>query len=73
MRLLDGSGVSREVHAPFCERLRVKLSWPTHLSKTATTRRGKYLNLYVVMDLFSRYVVAWMISHKENSQLAQSQ
>ena len=28
-RLLDGSGVSREVHAPFCERLRVKSPRPT--------------------------------------------
>ena len=27
--LLDGSGVSREVHAPFCERLRVKSPRPT--------------------------------------------
>jgi putative transposase len=47
--------------------------WTWDISKIATTRRGKYLSLYVVMDLFSRYVVVWMISHKENSQLAQSQ
>jgi putative transposase len=45
--------------------------WTWDISKIATARRGKYLNLYVVMDLFGRYVVAWMISHKENSQLAQ--
>ena len=30
-----------------------------------------YLSLYVVMDLFSRFVVAWMVSRKENSALAQ--
>ena len=45
--------------------------WTWDISKLATKKRGKYLNLYVVMDLYSRYVVAWMVSHKENSQLAQ--
>ncbi len=45
--------------------------WTWDISKLATRRRGTYLNLYVVMDLYSRYVVAWMISHKENSALAQ--
>src|SRR5690348_1051906 len=29
-RLPDGSGVNREVHAPFCERPGVKLPRPTH-------------------------------------------
>lgn len=49
----------------------MKLPWSTHLTKLATTRRGAYLNLYVVMNLYSRYVVAWIVSLKENSQLAQ--
>ena len=30
MRLLDGSGVNREVHAPFCEGLGVRFPRPTH-------------------------------------------
>jgi transposase len=30
LRLPDGSGVNREVHAPFCERPGVKLPRPTH-------------------------------------------
>jgi len=29
-RLLDGSGVRREAHAPFCERLGVRFPRPTH-------------------------------------------
>ena len=29
MRSLDGSGVNREVHAPFCERLGVRFPRPT--------------------------------------------
>ncbi|MGA9599807.1 MAG: hypothetical protein WBS22_06055, partial [Methylocystis sp.] len=31
-RLPDGSGVNREVHAPFCERPEVKFLRPTHPS-----------------------------------------
>lgn len=29
-RLLDGSGMNREVHVPFCERLQGRFLWPTH-------------------------------------------
>ncbi len=32
MRLPNGSGVNREVHAPFYERLAGKFRWPTHLA-----------------------------------------
>ena len=70
MRLLDGSGMSREVHVPFCERLRVRLPRSTHLTKLPLVRRGVYLSLYVVLDLFSRFAVAWMVSCKEDSALA---
>jgi len=45
--------------------------WTWDITKLATVRRGVYLSLYVVMDLFSRLVVAWMVSRKENSALAQ--
>lgn len=45
--------------------------WTWDISKLPTTRRGVYLSLYVVLDLFSRFVVAWMVSAKENSALAQ--
>ena len=30
MRLLNGSGMSWEVHVPFCERLKGWFLWPTH-------------------------------------------
>lgn len=45
--------------------------WTWDCSKLPTRTRGAYLTLYVVLDLFSRYVVAWMVSRKENSALAQ--
>lgn len=45
--------------------------WTWDISKLPTRSRGQYLSLYLVLDLFSRYIVAWMISRKENSALAQ--
>lgn len=44
--------------------------WTWDITKLPLIRRRVYLSLYVVLDLFSRYVVAWMISLKENSALA---
>ena len=42
---------------------------PTH-RKLATSTPGVFLNLYLVLDLFSRFPVAWMIAEHENSALA---
>jgi len=44
--------------------------WTWDITKLPTRKRGEYLSLYVVMDLFSRYSVAWMLSRKENSALS---
>jgi putative transposase len=44
--------------------------WTWDIAKLPTRKRGEYLSLYVVMDLFSRYIVAWMLSRKENSALS---
>lgn len=44
--------------------------WTWDITKLPLIRRGIYLSLYVVLDLFSRYIVSWMISLKENSALA---
>ena len=44
--------------------------WTWDITKLPTNKRGEYLSLYVVMDLYSRYIVAWMLSRKENSALA---
>ena len=45
-------------------------AWSWDITKLPTVQRGVYLNLYQVLDLFSRYPVAWMISRKENAALA---
>ena len=45
--------------------------WTWDCSKLRTIKPTLYLTLYVVLDLFSRYAVAWMVSAKENAALAQ--
>lgn len=44
--------------------------WTWDITKLPTTERNVFLSLYVVLDLFSRYVVAWMVARRENSALA---
>ena len=44
--------------------------WTWDCSKLATQKKSQYLTLYVVLDLFSRYVLGWMVSTKENAALA---
>lgn len=44
--------------------------WTWDITKLPLVTRGVYLSLYVVLDLYSRFAVAWMVSRKENSALA---
>jgi putative transposase len=44
--------------------------WTWDITKLPTVVRGVYLNLYLILDLYSRFVVGWMISRKENAGLA---
>jgi putative transposase len=45
--------------------------WTWDISKLATRTPGVFLNLYLVLDLYSRYIVSWMVALRENSGLAQ--
>lgn len=44
--------------------------WSWDISKLPSYLSGVFFNLYVVLDLFSRFVVAWMVAERENSALA---
>lgn len=46
-------------------------AWTWDITKLPTLVPRAYLNLYLVLDLLSRFPVAWMISTKENAALAQ--
>lgn len=44
--------------------------WSWDISRLQTTVKWTYFYLYVVLDIFSRYVVGWMIARQENAALA---
>jgi putative transposase len=44
--------------------------WTLDITKLATLQRGVFLHAYVIIDLFSRYVVGWMVAAKECKHLA---
>jgi len=70
VRLLDGSGMSREVHVPFCEGLRVQFSRSTLLTYLASTIKGSFYRLYLIEDIYSRKIVGWEIHDNETAEHA---
>ncbi len=44
--------------------------WSWDISRLRTAVKWRYLYLYVILDIFSRLVVGWMIAEHENSALA---
>ena len=45
--------------------------WSWDITKLRTQYKYVYFFLYVILDVFSRYVVGWMIAEKESAELAQ--
>jgi putative transposase len=45
--------------------------WSWDITRLPAEIKGKYYFLYVMIDVYSRYVVGWMITHEENSDRAQ--
>lgn len=78
-RLLKSAGEVRErrpirpaqTHAvPRLQAAAPNQVWTWDISKLALCERGAWLHLYVLIDLFSRYVIGWMVASTENSALA---
>ena len=44
--------------------------WTWDITKLATLKKGIFLMAYVIIDLFSRFVVGWMVAAKECKHLA---
>lgn len=44
--------------------------WTWDITKLATMQKGVFLMAYVIMDLYSRFVVGWMVATKECKHLA---
>jgi putative transposase len=46
--------------------------WSWDITKLQGPTRGVYYELFVVIDIFSRYVVGWMVSPAETGELAEA-
>lgn len=46
--------------------------WSWDITKIPGPQRGVYFNLYVALDIFSRYVVGWTITRTESACIARS-
>jgi transposase InsO family protein len=44
--------------------------WSWDITKLKGPAKWTYFHLYVIIDIFSRYVVGWMIAHREQDALA---
>ena len=45
--------------------------WSWDITKLLGPAKWTYFHLYVILDVFSRYVVGWMVAHRESARLAQ--
>ena len=55
---------------PRLEATGINQVWTWDITKLPTLIRGVFLCVYVILDLFSRHIVGWMVSCKENAGLA---
>ena len=44
--------------------------WSWDITKLKGPAKWTYFQLYVIVDIFSRYVVGWMVAHRESAVLA---
>jgi putative transposase len=44
--------------------------WSWDITKLLGPQKWTYFYLYVILDIFSRYVVGWMLAHQESAELA---
>jgi putative transposase len=45
--------------------------WSWDITKLKGPTKWTYFYLYVIIDIFSRYVVGWMVAHREQASLAE--
>lgn len=61
---------ARQYTKPMLSATRANEVWTWDITKLATTEKHVFLHLYVILDLFSRYVVGWMVASRECKHLA---
>jgi putative transposase len=45
--------------------------WSWDITKLRGPQRGVYYDLYVILDIFSRYVIGWTVAARESAQIAE--
>ena len=45
--------------------------WSWDITKLLGPAKWTYFYLYVILDIYSRYVVGWMVAHREQAALAE--
>lgn len=46
--------------------------WSWDITKLLGPAKWTYFYLYVILDVFSRYVVGWMVAHRESAEMART-
>ena len=78
-RLLERKGESRErrdqlTHPPYKRPELLATApnqlWSWDITKLLGPAKWTYFYLYVILDVFSRYVTGWMVAHRESAELA---
>jgi putative transposase len=78
-RILEQEGESRERRAELVHPAYQKPEllatapnqlWSWDITKLLGPAKWTYFYLYVILDVFSRYVTGWMIAHRESAELA---
>ncbi len=78
-RLLEAEGETRErrdqlTHPPYRKPELLATApnqlWSWDITKLLGPAKWTYFYLYVILDVFSRYVVGWMIANREGKELA---
>ena len=46
------------------------MTWSWDISKLKGPAKWSYFHLYAIIDIYSRYVVGWMVATRESHQLA---
>lgn len=78
-RILESEGQNRErrdqlTHPPYQKPELLATSpnqlWSWDITKLLGPAKWTYFYLYVIMDVFSRYVVGWMVAQQESAELA---
>ncbi len=78
-RILKQEGETRErrdqlTHPPYTKPELLATApnqlWSWDITKLLGPAKWTYFYLYVILDVFSRYVVGWMVAHRESAELA---